>query len=119
MSFIWSVCLCVNLYASLSFCYSIKRVGVWPEKKKGFHSIPAAQEAGRVLVTVYTEAGRKLGVTYFTYVDEVRQVLKQLIKDPAQISLFLTMWSQEHGIIGSSSDVAQTPGLFSLPDQGI
>ena len=123
-----SDCLCVFHLVSLSLCQSVcifvilllykeSRGLAW--KKKGFHSIPAAQEAGRVLVTVYTEAGRQLGVTYFTYVDEVHQALKQLIRDPAQISLFLTMWSQEHGIIGSSSDVVQTPGLFSLPDQGI
>lgn len=80
--------------------------------------IPAAQEPGPVRVTVYTEAGRKLGITWFMYVDEMREALKQLIKDPAQLSLFLTMWSQEHGIIGSNGDVAQTLGLFGLPDQG-
>ncbi|XP_022800846.1 uncharacterized protein LOC111338609 isoform X1 [Stylophora pistillata] len=80
--------------------------------------IPAAQEPGPVRVTVYTEAGRKLGITWFMYVDEMREALKQLIKDPAQLSLFLTMWSQEHGIIGSNGDVAQTLGLFGLRDQG-
>ena len=88
-------------------------------EKKSFYSISAAQEAGPVLITVYTEAGRKLGITYFMYVDEMRETLKQLIKDPAQLSLFLTMWSQAHGIIGSNSDVAQTLGLFGLPDQGM
>ena len=49
----------------------------------------------------------------------MRETLKQLIKDPAQLSLFLTMWSQAHGIIGNNSDVAQTLGLFGLPDQGM
>ena len=43
-------------------------------------------------MTVYTEAGRKLGITFFLYVD---------------------------GIIRSNSDVTQTLGLFSLPDQGM
>ena len=88
-------------------------------EKKSFYSISAAQEAGPVLITVYTEAGRKLGSTYFMYVDEMREALKQLIKDPAQLSLFLSMWSQAHGIIGSNSDVVQTLGLFGLPDQGM
>ena len=78
LSFIWLMCLYVNLYASSSFSYSIRRVGVWLEKKNSFHSIPAAQEAGLVLVTVYTEAGRELGGTYFTYVDEVCQIIEKI-----------------------------------------
>ena len=122
-SYYLSVCLssgqfvCVNLYAFLSFYYSIKRVGVWHEKN-AFRSILAAQEAGPVCIKVHTKAGWKLGITYFLYVDENYEALKRTVKDPAQLSLFLNKWFQEHRIIGSNSNVAQTPGLFSLPDQG-
>ena len=45
------------------------------------------------------------------------EALKQLIKDPALRPYFVTM-SQEYGVIGSNSNVAQTLGQFSLPDQG-
>ena len=123
-----SVCLSVFHLVSLSVCQSIyifvilllykeSRGLAW--RKKGFHSIPAAQKAGLVLITVYTKAGQKLGVTCFTYVDEMHEALKQLLKDHAQLSKFLTMCSQAHGIIGSNSNVAQTLGLFSLSDQGM
>ena len=52
------------------------------------------------------------------YVDEMREALKQLVKDPALQSLFFAMWSQEHGIIGSNSNFAQNLGSFILQDQG-
>ena len=70
------------------FRLSVFHLEVWSEKK----CFSILQEAGPVLITVYTEAGRKLGITFFLYVD---------------------------GIIRSNSDVTQTLGLFSLPDQGM
>ena len=45
------------------------------------------------------------------------EALKQLMKHPDLRSLFITMY-QEYGIIGSNSNVVQTLGQFSLPDQG-
>ena len=70
-----SLCQSVCIFVIL-LLYKESRGLAW--KKNSFHSIPAAQEAGLVLVTVYTEAGRELGGTYFTYVDEVCQILEKI-----------------------------------------
>ena len=69
-------------------------------------------------MTVNTQDGRLLGKTYFTYVDEILVVLKQVVKDPALQSLYLTMWSQEYDIFGSDGNVAQNLGAFTLQDEG-
>lgn len=53
-------------------------------------------------------------MTYFMYVDEVREVLKQVVKDPALLSLLFTMWSQEHGFFGTDGNMDP----FTLQDQG-
>ncbi|KAJ7383810.1 hypothetical protein OS493_025681 [Desmophyllum pertusum] len=71
--------------------------------------IPESQQPGPVPVTVSTQAGRWLGMTYFMYVDETREVLKQLVNDHALQSLFFAMWSQEHGTFGSNSNIAPKP----------
>lgn len=123
-----SVCLSVFYLVSLSVCQSVyifvilllykeSRGLAW--KKKGFHSIPAAQKAGDVLITVYTAAGRNLGVTYFTYVDEMHEAFKLLIKNRDRHTEFFIMWYLEHGITGINSNVALTLGLFGLSDQGM
>ncbi|XP_078354175.1 uncharacterized protein LOC144638793 isoform X1 [Oculina patagonica] len=81
-------------------------------------TLPAAQQPGPVPITVSTQAGRWLGMTYFMYVDEIQEVLKQLVKDPALQSLYFAMWSQEHGIFGNDSNIAQNLDPLSLQDQG-
>ncbi len=57
-------------------------------------------------------------MTYFMYVDEIQEVLKQLVKDPALQSLYFAMWSQEHGIFESDNNIAQNLDSFSLQDEG-
>lgn len=57
-------------------------------------------------------------MTYFMYVDETREVLKQLVNDHALQSLFFAMWSQEHGTFGSNSNIAQNLGPFTIEDEG-
>ena len=54
-------------------------------------------------------------MTYFMYVDEIQEFLKQVVKDPALQSLYLTMWFQEHGLFGSDGNVDP----FNLQDQGM
>ena len=76
--------------------------------------ITASQKPGPVSVTVSTQDGRLLGMTCFMYVDEIQEVLKQVVKDPALQSLYLTMWSQEHGLFGSDGNLDP----FNLQDQG-
>ena len=60
-----SMTVCIFIILLL---YKESRGLAW--KKNGFHSIPAAKEAGTVPITVFTGAGRKLGTAYFKYVDE-------------------------------------------------
>lgn len=57
-------------------------------------------------------------MTYFLYVDEIQEVLKQLVKDPALQSLYFAMWSQEYGIFGSDDNTAQNLSPFTFQDQG-
>lgn len=80
--------------------------------------ISASQQPGSVPVTVNTQDGRLLGMTYFLYVDEILEVLKQLVNDPALQSLYFAMWSQQHGIFGSDGNILQNLGPFTLQDQG-
>ena len=122
-----SVCLSVFYLVSLSVCQSVYIFVIlllYKEsrglaRRKNFHSIPAAQKAGDVLITVYTEAGRELGITYFTYVDEMREAFQLLIENPNLHTEFLNMWLSKHGITGINSNVALTLGLFGLSDQGM
>lgn len=84
---------------------------------------------------MFTQAGQKLGIKDFVYVDETRETLKQLINDPALRSLYpdemkmllekvvkdpvlqyslFAMWSQEDDVTGSNSDTAQSLGKFIM-----
>ncbi|KAJ7383806.1 hypothetical protein OS493_025677 [Desmophyllum pertusum] len=71
--------------------------------------IPGSQQPGTFQVTVNTQAGQLLGMTYFTYVDETQELLKQLVKDPAQRSQFFSKWALQElsSISGSDSNIAQ------------
>ena len=57
-------------------------------------------------------------MTCFLYVDEIQEVLKQLVNDPALQSLYFAMWSKQHGSFGSDANLAQDLGPFTLQDQG-
>ena len=61
----------------------------------------ASKQTGLVSVTVSAPDGRLLGKTHFTYFDD-----KQ--------SLYLAMWSQEHGSFESDGNLDP----FTLQDQG-
>ena len=76
--------------------------------------ITASQKPGTVPVTVNTQDGRLLGMTSFTYVDEIQEALKQVVKDPALQSLYVTMWSQEYDIFGNVGN----QDAFALQGQG-
>lgn len=56
-------------------------------------------------MTVSTQDGRLLGMTCYMYVDEIQEVLKQVVKDPALQSLYLTLWSQEYGLFGNDGNL--------------
>ncbi|KAJ7383814.1 hypothetical protein OS493_025686 [Desmophyllum pertusum] len=71
-----------------------------------------SQQPGTFQVTVSTQAGQLPGTTEFTYVDETLELLKQLVKllvkDPAQQAQFFAMGSQDFSSIsGSDSNSTQ------------
>ena len=80
--------------------------------------ISASQVPGEVAVTVVTDAGKKLGMTCFMYIDEMREMVRQIVKDPTLQSLWFAMWSQEHGFFGNDSNIAQVLGPIDLQGQG-
>ena len=82
-----SMTVCIFIILLL---YKESRGLAW--KKNGFHSIPAAKEAGTVLITVFTEAGRKLGTAYFMYVDVMKEILK--FRYGPWSTLFPNHWKQ-------------------------
>ena len=61
-----------------------------------------------------TQAGKRLGLTTFYYVDEKWEMVKQLVKDPAEQSLFLAMWSKASGLLGNKSSTTQVVGPSGL-----
>ena len=81
-------------------------------------NISASQVPGEVAVTVVTDAGKKLGMTCFRYIDEMREMVRQIVKDPTLQSLWFAMWSQEHGFFGNDSNIAQVLGPTDLQGQG-
>jgi len=58
-------------------------------------------------------------MTCFRYVDEMREVMRQLAKDPARFqALWFAIWSQEHGSFGADSNVAQVLNPLNIQNQG-
>ena len=80
--------------------------------------ILASHQPGDVPVTVVTHTGQRLGMTCFRYVDEMREMVRQLVKDPTLQSLWFAIWSQEHGFFGNDSNIAQVLGPLDMQDQG-
>ena len=91
-----SMTVCIFIILLL---YKESRGLAW--KKNGFHSIPAAKEAGTVPVTVFTGAGWKLGTAYFTYVDVTKA--KEFLKFRYGPWLTLNRWEQQWGCADSGS----------------
>ena len=78
------VCVSMTVFIFIILLlYKESRGPAW--KKNGFHSIPAAKEAGTVLIRACTaEAGRELGTACFMYVNEMWEILKHFIMDHAR-----------------------------------
>lgn len=73
----------------------------------------ASQVAGDVIVIVETEFGKKLGDALFTYVDEMREIVRRLVKDPTlQSSLFAALGPLDVSDQGKQKICCV---LFSLP----
>lgn len=61
-----------------------------------------------------TQAGEHLGTTIFHYFDEKREMVKQLMEDPEELSSFHAIWSQESGLLGNNSSTTQVVGPSGL-----
>lgn len=70
-------------------------------------SVPSSDQPGDVPVTVTTQSGQRLGMTCFQYVDDMREVARQLVHDPAKQALWFAILCQEYGFFGTDSDVVQ------------
>ncbi|XP_015780501.1 PREDICTED: uncharacterized protein LOC107358409 [Acropora digitifera] len=71
-----------------------------------------------VVVKVTSERGEFLGRTSFRYVDEMLEMRKQLVQDPAEQSSLFSCMLQEYGSIGTDSDSAQVLVPPNLQFQG-
>ena len=83
-----------------------------------FNYILASEVPREVPVSITTDAGQQLGMTCFRYVDEMREMVRQLVKDPTLQSLWFAIWSQEHGFFGTDSNISQVLGPLNMQDQG-
>lgn len=81
-------------------------------------NVSASHQTGDVPVRVLTAAGQCLGMTCFRYIDEMREMMRQMVKDPTLQSLWFAMWSQAHGFFGADIDISQVLGPVNLPNQG-
>ncbi|XP_068675763.1 uncharacterized protein [Montipora foliosa] len=70
-------------------------------------SVPSSDQPGDVPVTVTTQSGQRLGMTCFQYVDDMREMARQLVHDPAKQALWFAILCQEYGFFGTDSDVVQ------------
>ena len=79
-----------------------------------------SQAPGEVTVTVITDSGRDLGFTFFKYVDDMEDLLKQLVKDRFLQARYFAMLSTEFafGNVTSGSNISQVQGLENVPDHG-
>lgn len=73
---------------------------------------------GDVNVTVLTKCGKELGVTFFTYIDEMRVMVQNLVKNPILQSFFFSMWSHEAGCLATGNTITQVLGPLNVSDQG-
>ena len=101
-----SVCSCVlvlfDIFKTMPFSHS------------------GSQAPGEVTVTVITDSGQDLGFTFFKYVDDMEDLLKQLVKDRLLQARYFAMLSTEFafGNVTSGSSISQVQGLENVPDHG-
>ena len=80
----------------------------------------ASPSPGEVTVTVITDAGENLGFTLFNYIDDKKNMLEQLVKDPMlQAEYFLILSTKfANGNLTSNSNIAQAQGQTILEENG-
>lgn len=64
-------------------------------------------------------ADKKLGETFFKYIDELRETARQIVKYPSSLCSFLAMWTEEVGLHVTDNNVAPFLPPLNLPYQGI
>lgn len=73
---------------------------------------------GDVTVSVETEFGEELGVTFFTYIDQMKVIVQQIANNPVLQSSLIAMWSQEAGCPATGNSITQVLGPLNVSDQG-
>ena len=69
-------------------------------------------------VRVVTKTGQCLGMTHFQYVDEMQDMARQLVHDPAKQALWFAILLEEYGFFGFDSDLAQVLDPQDMQFQG-
>ena len=69
-------------------------------------------------VRVVTQTGQCLGMTHFQYVDEMHDMARQLVHDPAKQALWFAILLEEYGFFGFDSDLAQVLDPLDMQCQG-
>lgn len=72
-----------------------------------YNYISASQEPGDVLVDVLTDAGSRLGRTFFRYNSSNRDLVQQLIKDPNLQAQYFFELSKHFKFLGNDSNIAK------------
>lgn len=75
---------------------------------------------GTAAVTVITDSGQDLGFTFFEYIDDAEDWLKQLVEDPMLQSKYFALLSTKfaHGSSANTSNIAHGKGKRNLPGHG-
>lgn len=80
-------------------------------------TVPPYLVPGDVTVSVETEFGEELGVTFFTYIDQMKVIVQQIANNPVLQSSLIAMWSQEAGCPATGNSITQVLGPLNVSDQ--
>lgn len=72
-----------------------------------YNYISASQEPGDVLVDVQTDAGSRLGRTFFRYNSRNSDLVRQLVKDPNLQAQYFFKLSKHLKFLGNDSNIAK------------
>ncbi|XP_068676051.1 uncharacterized protein [Montipora foliosa] len=82
-------------------------------------SVPSSDQPRDVPVRVVTQTGQCLGMTHFQYVEEMHDMARQLVHDPAKQALWFAILLEEYGFFGFDSDLAQVLDPLDMQCQGL
>ena len=74
---------------------------------------------GIVPVIIKTDAEKRLGITPFEYIDEMRNMVRQLVHNPKLQGKLFAMWSEELGFLPTGANATHAlKQLKEVSDEG-